>query len=135
MSGKKFCPSIRPSVCPSVCLSVCLSVHTSILAVDTVTYETIFGGYLLYIWNVGLVLKSEVKSWSWSWSWCWTWFLFWRKLCETTPNLMGIFRTQNITFAIEFDSKILWSWSWSCRKKNRKKCCGTTLNFLTIIKM
>ena len=105
------CPPVRPSVCLSVCLpvrpSVCLAGCTY---VDTRTSKGVNGSKqnlvgVFYVWNVGLVLKSKVKSWSWSWSW--TGFWFWRKLRGTTPNLVGIFRTQSITFVINFDSEIL----------------------------
>ena len=91
-------------------LSGCLAVRTWILAVDTITFEGVSGSKqnlvgVFYVWNVGLVLKSKVKSWSWFWSW--TGFWFWQKLCGTTPNLVGIFRKQSITFVIDFDSGIL----------------------------
>ena len=89
----------KKSICRSVCLSVDLSgytyVRTWILAVDTITFDGVSGSKhnlveVFYVWNVGLVLKSKVKSWSWSWSW--TGFWFWQKLWGTTPNLVGIFR-------------------------------------------
>ena len=105
------CPPVRPSVCLSVCLpvrpSVCLAGCTY---VDTRTSKGVNGSKqnlvgVFYVWNVGLVLRSKVKSWSCSWSW--TGFWFWRKLRGTTPNLVGIFRTQSITFVINFDSEIL----------------------------
>ena len=89
MSGKKilsfwwmlmFCMIIRQnkrkkiSVRPSVCLSVCLSGCTWTFALDTITFEGVCGSKqnlvgVFYVWNVGLVLKSKVKSLSWSWSW------------------------------------------------------------------
>ena len=47
-----------------------------------------------YVWNVGLVLKSKVKSWPWSWSW--TEFRFLKKPCGATSNLVGIFSTLEI---------------------------------------
>ena len=43
---------------------------------------------VFYVWNVGLVLKSKVISWSWSWSWFWTKCWFSQKLCGATPNLL-----------------------------------------------
>ena len=68
------------SICVSVCLSGCLAVRTWILAVDTITFQGVSGSKQnfvgdFYVWNVGLVLKSRVKSWSWSWSSSWIWFL------------------------------------------------------------
>ena len=120
----------------SVCLSVCLLVCTWTFAVDTITFEGVSGTKqnlvcVFYVWNVGLILKSKVKSWFWSWSWSWTGFWFLQKLCGTTPNLVGIFRTKSITFQMILILKS-WSWSW---KKNLKKCCGTKLNFMSIINM
>ena len=74
--------------------SVCLSVGTWTFAVGTITFEGISGSKqnlvgVFYVWNVGLVLKSKVKSWSWSWSWTKFWFL--QKVCGATPNLVDIF--------------------------------------------
>ena len=65
----------------SVCLSVWMYVRTWTFHVDTITFEEVSGSkqYLVgvfYVWNVGLVLKSKVISWSWSWSWFWTEFWF-----------------------------------------------------------
>ena len=76
---------------PSVCLSVCLYVRTWTFHVDTITFEGISGSKqnlvgVFYVWNVGLLLKSKVKSWSWSKSWSWTEFRFSQKLCGATPN-------------------------------------------------
>ena len=73
-------------------LSVCLSVCTWTFAMDTITFEWVSGSKqnlvgVFYVWNVGLVLKSKVKSWSWSWRE----FLFSQKLCGATPNLVDIF--------------------------------------------
>ena len=87
----------------SVCLTVCLSV-------DTITFEGVSGSKqnlvgVFYVWNVGLVLKSKVKSWSWSWSW--TEFWFWQKLCGATQNLMDIFSIRRITFSNKFHSETL----------------------------
>ena len=53
----------------SVCLSVCLFVRTWTFYVDTITFEGVSGSRqnlvgVFYVWNVGLVLKSKVKSWS-----------------------------------------------------------------------
>ena len=78
----------------SVCLSVWMSGCTWTFAVDTITFEGVSGSKqnlvgVFYVWNVGLVLKSKVKSWSWSWSWSWTGFWFWQKLCGAT-SLVGI---------------------------------------------
>ena len=127
------------SVCLSVylpaCLSVCLSGYTWTFAVDTITFKGVSGSKqnlvgLFYVWNVGRVLKSKVKSWSWSWSWSWTGFWFWQKVCRTTPKSVGIFRTRSITFFNEFNIEILililkkkiWTnfveknWiSWACK--------------------
>ena len=54
---------------PSVCLSVCLYVRMWTFHVDTITFEGVSGSKqnlvgVFYVWNVGLVLKFEVKSWS-----------------------------------------------------------------------
>ena len=74
-SKKKF----RLSICLSVCLSVRMSGCTWTFATDTITFEGVSGSKqnlvgVFYVWNVGLVLKSKVKSWSWSWSWTEFWF-------------------------------------------------------------
>ena len=58
-------------------MSISLSGCTWTFAVDTITFEGVSGSEqnlmcVFYVWNVGLVLKSKVKSWSWSWSWSWT---------------------------------------------------------------
>ena len=79
---------------PSVCLSDCLAVRTWTFHVDTITFEGVSGSKqnfvgVFYVWNVGLVLKSKVISWSWSWSWTEFWFS--QKLCGATPNLVDIF--------------------------------------------
>ena len=80
----------------SVCLSVWLYVRTWTFHVDTITFEGISKSKqnlvgVFYVWNVGLVLKSKVKSWSWSKSWSWTEFWFSQKLSGVTPNLVDIF--------------------------------------------
>ena len=80
----------------SVCLSVCLAVRTWTFHVDTITFEGVSGSKqnlvgVFYVWNIGLLLKSKVKSWSWSKSWSWTEFWFSQKLCGATPNLVDIF--------------------------------------------
>ena len=90
-SKKKF-----PSVCLSVCLSIRTYVRTWTFHVDTITFEGVSGSKqnlvgVFYVWNVGLVLKSKVISWSWSWSWFWTEFCFSQKHCGATPNLVDIF--------------------------------------------
>ena len=59
------------SVGLSVCLSVCVSVCTWDFSVDTIIFERVSGSKqnlvgVFYVWNIGLVLKSKVKSWSWS---------------------------------------------------------------------
>ena len=110
-----------------------LSVCTWTFAVDTITFEWISGFKqnlvgVFYVWNVGLVLKSKVKSWSWSWSW--TGFWFWQKLWGMTPNLAGMFSIWRITFSNEFHSEIL---ILKKKKKILKKVCGTKLNFMSII--
>ena len=119
----------------SVCLSVCTYVRTWTFHVDTITFEGVSGSKqnlvgVFYVWNVRLVLKSKLKSWSWSWSSSWKGFWFWKQLCGTTPNFMGIFKTQSITFVIDFASGIL-----ILKKKNLKKFCRTKLNFMSIINM
>ena len=108
-----------------------LCVRTWTFPVDTIIFEGVSGSKqnlvgVFYVWNVGLVLKSKVKSWSWSWSSSWTGFWFWKKLCGTTPNLVGIFKTQCITFVIDFSSGILIL-ILILKKKNLKKFCGTKL--------
>ena len=112
------------SVCPSVCLSGCLDVwmsgylhvwmyvRTWTFHVDTITFEGVSGSKqnlvgVFHVWNVGLVLKSKVISWSWSWSWFWTEFWFSQKLCGATPNFLDIFSIWRITFSNEFYSEIL----------------------------
>ena len=106
---KKF-----PSVCLSVCLSVWMYVRTWTFHVDTITFEGVSGSKqnlvgVFHVWNVGLVLKFKVISWSWSWSWSWFWTEFWfsQKLCGATPNFLDIFSIWRITFSNEFHSKIL----------------------------
>ena len=88
------------SVCLSDCLFVCLDVwmyvRTWTFHVDTITFEGVSGSKqnlvgVFYVWNLGLVLKSKVISWSWSWSWFWTEFRFSQKPCGATPNLVDIF--------------------------------------------
>ena len=118
--------------------SVCLAVRTWILAVDTIIFEEVSGSKqnligVFYVWNVGLVLKSKLKSWSWSWSWSWTGFWFKKKLCGATLNFAGIFKTQSITFVIDFYSEILIL--ILILEKKSEKCCGTKLNFMSIINM
>ena len=99
---------------PSVCLSVCLYVRTWTFHEDPITFEGVIGSKqnlvsVLYVWNVGLVLKSKVISWSWSWSWSWFWTKFWfsQKLCGATPNFVDIVSIWRITFSDEFYSEIL----------------------------
>ena len=80
----------------SVCLDVWPYVRTWTFHVDTITFEGVSGSKknlvgFFYVWNVGLVLKSKVKSWSWSKSWSWTEFWFSQKLCGATTNLVDIF--------------------------------------------
>ena len=63
--------SKKNPACLSVYLSGCLAVRTWILAVDTITFEGVSGSKqnlagVYYVWNVGLILESKVKSWSWS---------------------------------------------------------------------
>ena len=106
-SQKKF-----PSDCLSVCLDVWMYVRTWTFHVDTITFEGVSGSKqnlvgVFHVWNVGLVLKSKVISWSWSWSWFWTEFWFSQKLCGATPNLVDIFSIWRITFSNEFHSEIL----------------------------
>ena len=106
-SKKKF-----PSVCLSVCLDVWMYVRTWTFHVDTITFEGVRGSKqnlvsVFHVWNVGLVLKSKVISWSWSWSWFWTEFWFSQKLCGATQNFLDIFSIWIITFSNEFHSEIL----------------------------
>ena len=87
----------------SVCLSVCLAVRTWTFDVDTITFEGVSGSKqnlvgVFYVWNLGLVLRSKVKSWPWSWSWSWTEVWFSQKLCGATINLVDILNIQRITF-------------------------------------
>ena len=79
---------------PSVWMSVWMYVRTWTFHVDTITFEGVSGSKqnlvgVFYVWNVGLVLKSKVISWSWSWSLTEFWFS--QKLCGATPNLVDIF--------------------------------------------
>ena len=94
----------------SVCLSVWMYVRTWTFHVDTITFEGVSGSKqnlvgVFHVWNVGLVLKSKVISWSWSWFWTEFWFS--QKLCRATPNLVDIFSIWKITFSNEFHSEIL----------------------------
>ena len=96
----------------SVCLDVWMYVRTWTFRVDTITFEGVSGSKqnlvgVFHVWNVGLVLKSKVISWSRSWSWFWTEFGFSQKLCGATPNLVDIFSMWRITFSNEFHSEIL----------------------------
>ena len=93
---KKFRLSVWLSVCLSVCLDVWLYVRTWTFHVDTITFEGVSGSKqnlvgVFNVWNVGLILKSKIKSWSWSKSWSWTEFWFSKNLCGATPNLVDIF--------------------------------------------
>ena len=95
---------------PSVCLSVWMYVRTWTFHVDTITFEGFSGSKqnlvgVFHVWNVGLVLKSKVISWSWSWFWTEFWFS--QKLCGATPNLVDIFSISRITFSNEFHSEVL----------------------------
>ena len=86
--------NFRLSVCP--CLDVCTYVRTWTFHVDTITFGGASGSKqnlvgVFYIWNVALVFKSKVISWSWSWSWFWTEILSSQKLRGATPNLVDIF--------------------------------------------
>ena len=79
---------------PSVCLSVWLAVRSWTFHVDTLTFEGVSGSKqnlvdVFYVWNVGLVLKSKVISWSWSWFWTEFWFS--QKHCGAPRDLMNIF--------------------------------------------
>ena len=87
---------VRLSVCLSVCPSVWMYLRTWTFHVDTITFEGVSGSKqnlvdVFYVWNVDLVLKSKVISWSWSWSWFWTELWFSQKLCGATPNVVDIF--------------------------------------------
>ena len=110
-SQKKF-PSVCLSGRLSVCLDVWLYVRTWTFHVDTITFEGVSGSKknlvgVFYVWNVGLVLQSKVKSWSWSKSWSWTEFWFSQKLCGATPNFVDNFSIWRITCSNEFHSEIL----------------------------
>ena len=99
--GDKTIQKKFPSVCLSVCLSVWIQTYPDTVRawtfhVDKITFEGVSGSkqnlvVVFYVWNVGLVLKSKVISWSWSWSWFWIEFWFSQKLCGATPNLVNIF--------------------------------------------
>ena len=127
---------------PSVCLSVWMYVRTWTFHVHTITFEGVSGSKqklvgVFHVWNVGLVLKSKVISWSWSWSWFWTEFWFSQKLCGATPNLVDIFSIWRITFSNEFHGDILILHMILIlilkKKKILKKVYGTKLNFMSII--
>ena len=65
-----------------------------------------------YKWNIAAILYhcNIAVIWELSSSFIcssWTGFWFWNKLCETTPNSVGIFKTQSVTFVIDFASGIL----------------------------
>ena len=116
--------SKKMSVCMSVCLAVRTYIRTWILTVDTITFEGVSGSKqnlvgVFYVWNVGLVLKSKVKSWSWSW----TGFWISQKFCRATSNLVGIFSIQSITFFNELHGEILILviFLFLILKKNSKK--------------
>ena len=64
----------------SICLSGCLAVRTWNFHVDTITFEGVSGSKqnlvgVFYVWNVGLVLKSKVISWSWFWTEFWFFYV------------------------------------------------------------
>ena len=91
----------------SVCLSVWMYVRTWTCHVDTITFEGVSRSKqnlvgVFHVWDVGLVLKSKVISWSWFW----TEFWFSQKLCGATPNLVDIRSIWRITFFNEFHSEI-----------------------------
>ena len=114
---KKF-----PSVCLSICLSVWIYVRTWTFLEEEITFEGVNGFNqnlvgIFRVWNVGLVLKSKVISWSWFW----TEFWFSQKLCGATPNLVDIFRIWIITFSNEFHSEILILHMILIRILNKKK--------------
>ena len=103
-----FCMSQKTKQAKQKKNSVCLSVCTWTFAEDTITFEGVSGSKqnmvgVFYVWNVGLVLKSKVKSWSWSWREFW----FSQKLCGATPNFVDIFSKYRIAFSNEFHSEIL----------------------------
>ena len=115
----------------SVCLSVWMYVRTWTFRVDTITFEGVSGSKqnlvdVFHVWNVGLVLKSKVISWSWSWSWFWTEFWFSQKLCGATPNFLDIFSIWRITFSNEFHSEIL---ILILKKKNSEKSLQNKTKF------
>ena len=88
---------------PSVWMSGCTYVRTWTFHVDTITFEGVSGFKqnlvdVFHVWNVGLVVKSKVISWSWSWSWFWTEFWFSQKLSGATSNFLDIFSIWRITF-------------------------------------
>ena len=97
---KKFSPFDQCSwfVClrrrnkPKQFPSVWLYVRTWTFHVDTITFEGVSGSKqnlvgVFYVWNVGLVMKSKVKSWFWSKSWSGTEFWFSQKLCGATLGM------------------------------------------------
>ena len=143
LEDKKSQKNFHLSVCLSGCLSVWMYIRTWTFHVDTITFEGI-SGYkqnlmgVFHVWNVALVSKSKVISWSWPWSWSWLWTKFWfsQKLCGATPNLVDILSIWRITFSNEFHSEILilhMILILILKKKNLKKVCGTKLNFMSII--
>ena len=136
-SKKKF-----PSVCLSICLDVWMYVRTWTFHVDTITFEGVSGSKqdlvgVFYVWNVGLVLKSKVISWSWSWPWSWIEFWFSQKLCKATPNFLNIFSIGRVIFSNELNCAILILFMILIlilkKKRILKKVCGTKLNFMSII--
>ena len=99
----------------SVCLDVWMYVRAWTFHVDTITFEGVSGSKqnwvgVLYVWNVGLVLKSKVISWSWSWFWTEFWFS--QKLSP-------------MNFIVKSWSSS-WSWSWSEKKNSEKSLRNKT---------
>ena len=100
----------RLSVCLSVCVDVWMYVRTWTFHLHTITLEGVRGSKqnlvgVFHVWNVGLVLKSKVISWSWSWFWTEFWFS--QKLCGATPHLVDIVSIWKKSFSNEFYSEIL----------------------------
>ena len=105
------CMSVRPPARPSVRPSVRMYVRTWTFHVDTITFEGVSGSKknlvgVFYVWNVGLVLKSKVISWSWSWFW--TEFWFFSALSIEPPVLICV--NVNVVYSIEKSCRVFFPW-------------------------
>ena len=89
---------------------------------DTITFERVSGSEqnlvgVFYVWNVGLVLKCKVKSWSWSWSSSWTGFWLKKNFVER-HQILWVRLKQKALLLLLISLVESWSWSW---KKNKSE--------------